>query len=715
MSEQLTFDVDGMSCAACASRIERTLNGVEGVEAAVVDFPSARVHVRTAAPELERQLIEAIDAIGYEIAPHDPEDRTDPALRHSDEERTQWRRFWSAAAFTAPLLILAMGGFEGGWSRVAQAILAAPVVWIIGMQFHRAAVKGLRSGGMTMDTLISLGTSVAYLGSVWALFSGGPVFFETAAVIVTLITLGRAFEARAKGRASGAVSALLKLGAKEATVIDGDRERRVPVEQLMPGDVMVVRPGEKIPTDGVIRSGRSTIDESMLSGEAIPVDKQTGDPVYGATVNHQGLLHVEATKVGAETALAHIVALVENAQASKAPVQRLADRVSAVFVPTVVAIAVVTLAVWLALGGDAEDAIRAAVAVLIVACPCALGLATPTAVMVGSGRGAELGVLFKDAEVFERAQRVDTVMFDKTGTLTSGEMTLTDVIAQDDPETFLSRVASVENGSEHPIARAVVAGAIERGVHPATPDDFTSFAGAGVAGSIGGVRVVIGKEKLVADQGLVAPGDLLVRMGQLEAEAKTVFLAGWEGEVRGLVAVSDQVRPSAADTIEELDREGFSTAMITGDNATTAGAIAGRIGLDEVHAEVLPGEKASIVDAARRAGRVVAFVGDGINDAPALVTADLGVAIGTGTDVAIESADVVLVGADPVGAATGLRLARRTFQTIRGNLFWAFFYNVAAIPLAAAGLLDPMIASGAMAFSSVSVVMNSLRLRRFQP
>lgn len=715
MSQQTTFDIEGMTCASCAARVEKTLSGFDEVETVVVDLASARVHVRTVSEPDTDLLSGAVDRIGYQLLVPDPETSADPSDRHNAEASRQWRRFWIAAVLTIPVLGLAMANVDSELSRFAQAILAAPVVWIVGAQFHRVAWKGLTKGGLSMDTLISLGTSVAYLASVWALLVNGPIFFETAAVIITLITLGRAFEARAKGRASNAVGALMELGAREATIIENGGERRVPADAIVPGDLMVVRPGEKIPTDGVIGQGTSTIDESMLSGESVPVDKTAGDSVFGATVNQQGRLVVQATKIGSDTALAQIVAMVERTQASKAPVQRLADRVSAVFVPVVVGVAIVTAGAWLFFGDDPSDAIRAGVAVLIVACPCALGLATPTAVMVGSGRGAELGVLFKTAEVFERAHHIDTVIFDKTGTLTSGVMQLTDFESDIDTEIFLQRVASIENVSGHPIGRAVAEAAQARGLVLSDVDHAATHSGTGVTGTIDGRPVVVGKAKLLADNGLVISEKWSARVTDLEREAKTVFLAGWDGEARGVLAVADDIRPTARQAIDQLHVESIETAMITGDNDATARAIASRLGIENVTSEVLPADKAHLVDATRRSGRAVAFVGDGINDAPALVAADLGIAIGTGTDVAIESADVVLIRSDPVSAAVGLRLARRTFSTIRGNLFWAFAYNVAAIPLAMLGLLDPMIASGAMAFSSVSVVLNSLRLRRFDP
>ncbi len=714
--ESLTFQVDGMTCAACAARIERVLSKQEGVDTAVVNFAGAEARVRVGDSVDPHALEAAVEKIGYHLTVvSEGEERQSLAARYSEEERSQWRLFWWAAAFTAPLMLLAMAGpMDALWSRLVQWMLATPVVFVAGFQFHRVAVKQLRSFGASMDTLISLGTTVAYGYSVWAIFAGGDVFFETAGMITTLILLGRSFEARAKGRASNAIASLLELGAKQATVIRAGVETTVAVDRLVPGDRMVVRPGEKIPTDGVIVEGRSSLDESMLTGESVPVDKEPGDEVFGATINQQGRLIVEARRIGADTALAQIVRLVEDAQASKAPVQRLADRVSAVFVPIVIGIAVITAAVWLALGNDFSEALTAAVAVLIIACPCALGLATPTAIMVGSARGAELGVLFKGAEVFERSRSIDTVMFDKTGTLTTGVMTVTDFDADGDPTEFLRRVGSVEAGSEHPIGRAVALGVEQRDIELQAASEVEAIAGYGVIGTVAGVEVLVGKAKLAADRGLSIPDRWLDRLADLEEEGKTAFVAGWDGEVRGVIAVADTLRPSAAQSVSTLHSMGVTTAMITGDNRRTAESIAAQVGIDQVLAEVLPGDKAGEVARMQAAGAIVAFVGDGVNDAPALTKADLGMAVGTGTDVAIEAGDVVLMSGNPELAATAMTLARRTFRTIKENLFWAFFYNVAAIPLAAAGLLDPMIAAGAMAFSSVSVVTNSLRLRRFR-
>ncbi|MEX2279195.1 MAG: heavy metal translocating P-type ATPase, partial [Acidimicrobiia bacterium] len=707
----VTFDVEGMTCAACASRIERVLGKQDGVDAAVVNYATARAQVRVTDTTDLGLLQAAVDKIGYSIRPANAEDPL-PVLEHQwKEEKAQWRRFRFAAVLSAIVMFLAMIGPDTDWNPIVQALLTAPVVFWVGAQFHVVAVKQLRSFGASMDTLISLGTISAFGYSMWALFNGLPPFFETGAVIVTLITLGRAFEARAKGRATNALRGLMELGADRATILVEGGTRLIPVRDVLPGDRMVVDPGMKIPTDGVIVQGESSLDESMLTGESKPVEKAVGDDVFGATINQHRRLVVEATRVGSDTMLAQIVKMVEDAQATKAPVQRLVDRISAVFVPIVIAIAVVTTLTWVLLGNPAEEALRAGIAVLIIACPCALGLATPTAILVGSARGAEMGVLFKGAEVFERSRAIDVVAFDKTGTLTSGVMTLTSVDTSEDEAMFLRRVGSVEAASGHPIGKAVALGVEERDIELIEVADAESIAGMGAIGTVEGVLVVVGKAKLLADRGLQVDARWSDRLAELERTGVTAFVAGWDGEARGVIGVSDTIRPTAADAIASLHRLGLQTVLVTGDNRRTAETVAALTGIERVEAEVLPGDKANVVTALQHEGMTVAFVGDGINDAPALTAADLGLAIGTGTGVAIDAGDVVLMNGDPAMTATAVRLARRTFGTIRSNLFWAFLYNVAAIPVAAFGLLDPMIAAGAMAFSSVSVVLNSLRLR----
>lgn len=715
-TDTLTFEVDGMTCAACANRIERVLSKQEGVDTAVVNFTGAAAKIRSDKPLDPESLRTAVKKIGYDIrVVTEDSERQSLVEKYSDEERVQWRRFWISAALSIPLMVLAMTGPDATWNHFVQLALATPVVFILGAQFHTVAAKQLRSFGASMDTLISLGTLVAWGYSLWAMFNDEAVFFETSGMIITLITLGRAFEARSKGRASSAIAALLDLGAKEARVLRDGVESTIAIESLLPGDLMVVRPGEKVPTDGVITSGVSSLDESMLTGESIPIDKSDGDEVFGATVNQQGRLEVRATKIGSETALAQIINLVEEAQASKAPVQHLADKVSAVFVPVVIVIAVLTYIAWAVLGDSNADAIRAAIAVLIIACPCALGLATPTAIMVGSARGAELGVLFKRADVFERSRTIDRVVFDKTGTLTTGVMSLTDVESSLDEAEFLHLAGSVEAASEHPIGQAVAFGVEVRDIELSPVTDFTAVSGQGVVGKVDGRAVVVGKAKLLADQGVQIADRWMTKLADVESQARTAFVVGVDGEAVGVIGVADEVRPSSAETIKSLKRNGVESAMLTGDNQRTAEAIAKQIGIDTVVAEVLPGEKAEHVARFQANGDVVAFVGDGINDAPALTKADIGMAVGTGTDVAIEAGDVVLMSGNPALADISIRLASKTFRTIRENLFWAFGYNVAAIPLAALGFLNPMVAAAAMAMSSVSVVTNSLKLKRWNP
>jgi len=710
------FDIDGMTCAACAARVERALNGHEGVETASVSLTGASALVALSPGAAVEDLPAVVEKLGYRLIEREPDERPrDMKERHRDEERTLWRRLLPAAALTAAAMALAMLGPETAWSAAAQWALTTPVVLWLGGRFHSSAWRQARRLSANMDTLISLGSLAAYLYSIWAATAGEPVYFETSAMIITLITLGAAFEARAKGRASEAVHRLTELGAKEARALVGDAEVSVPIDQVAPGDLMIVLPGEKIPTDGTIKEGASSVDESMLTGEPMPVDKRAGDEVFGATVNQEGRLTVEATAVGADTALGNIVRAVERTQASKARVQRLADRVSAIFVPVVILIAVAVALAWAVLGNGAGPSVQAGVAVLIIACPCALGLATPTAIMAGAGRGAELGILFKNAEVFERARAVDMVLFDKTGTLTTAVMTLTDISTGGPDREFMRLVASVEAASGHPIGRAVALAADEIGVELSAPTDLESHAGLGAVGVVDGRRVVVGKPVLAADHAMAVGERWAEAMARFEGEGKTAFLAGWDGEVRGVIAVADSIRAEAREAIAALEAAGIGAAMVTGDNTRTAERIAAEIGIGDVRAEVPPGEKAEVVRSCQRQGLITAFVGDGINDAPALTQADLGAAVGPGTDVAVEAGDVVLLTGDPRLTLTAINLATSTFRTIRQNLVWAFAYNTAAVPLAALGLLDPMIAAGAMAFSSLSVVLNALRLSRFRP
>ena len=705
-----------MTCATCAVRIERVLGRHEAVGSASVNLAGASALVRLTETVDPEELARAVAKIGYEIRPVEPREASRDMVEHyHEDEAVQWRRFWLAAALTLPVMSLAVFGPEETWNRVLQGVLVTPVATWLGWQFHRVAIKQTRSLSANMDTLISLGSLSAYFYSIWALVADRPIFFETAGVIVTLITLGRAFEARAKGRASDAVHRLGELGAKEARILAGDETLMVPIDRVTPGDVMLVAPGEKLPTDGVVVDGMSSVDESMLTGESVPVDKAPGDGVYGATVNQGGQLTVKATAVGSDTALAAIARTVQEAQGSKAPIQRLADRISSVFVPLVILFAAVTTMVWLLIGNELGSAVQAGLAVLIIACPCALGLATPTAVMVGSGRGAELGILFKRAEVFEEARQVATVLFDKTGTLTTGVMTLSDVVTDENPDDFLHLVASVEAASGHPIGKAIALGADERDIEYGRVENLETHAGLGVTGRVDGHSVAVGKPDLIESRGLLSDSEWSATLRRLESEGKTAFLAGWDGRVRGVLAVADEIRPGAADAVARLSSMRIKVVMVTGDNRVTAERIAALINIDAVESEILPIDKAEIVRKYQDGGGSVAFVGDGINDSVALTVADLGMAIGSGTDVAVEAGQVVLLNDDPRLAPTAIDLAGATFTTIKQNLFWAFAYNSAAIPLAALGFLNPMIAAGAMAFSSVSVVLNALRLRRFKP
>jgi len=699
----LHFRVTGMRCASCAARVEGVLRDQPGVNDASVNFATgeARVEGANDIPALASALADA----GYGLESRSGS--APPAAPASDRRRPAL-----AALLTAPVFALAMLGIDSPASRIVQALLTTGVVYGLGAPFHRGAWARARHLGANMDTLISVGTTAAYATSLAALVTGGPLYFETAAVIVTLILIGRFLEDRARGRASSAVTRLAALRPTHASVVRDGREVQIALDAVQVGDHLAIRPGEKVATDAVILEGRSAFDESAFTGESLPVDKGPGDTLFGASLNRQGFVVARATRVGRDTALAGIIRLVEEAQASKAPIQKLADRVASVFVPVVLTIALVTGLAWFAVGADVNAALANAVAVLVIACPCALGLATPTAILVGSGRGAELGVLFKNAEVFEQSRRVDTVVFDKTGTLTRGEMSLTDVLSEDDD--FLGRVAAVEAGSEHPIAGAVVAGARERGAPQETLREFESLPGRGVRGRVGDVTVSVGTERWMQELGVDVPSSLRDPLGELEAAGRTVFVGAWGGRARGLVAVADTPRTGAVEAVESLRAGGIGVVMITGDNQRTASAVATQLGIDRVMAEVLPADKADAVAELQASGHRVAFVGDGINDAPALTRADLGMAVGTGTDVAIEAGGVVLVAGDPRLCGVALALARRTFGTIAQNLFWAFGYNAAAIPLAALGYLDPMIAAGAMALSSLSVVANSLRLRRFQ-
>jgi Cu+-exporting ATPase len=712
-TETVRLDVDGMTCASCAARIERKLNKLDGVEATVnYATEAASVSFDPAAVTVD-DLIATVEATGYHAAL--PGDVTET----SDAVRAVRTRLLVAAVLTAPLVVFTMVSplrFDG-WEWLAL-VLATPVVFWAGAGFHSAALLNARHGAATMDTLISVGTLVAWAWSAVVLLGGvdAHTYFEVAAVITTLILLGRWLELRARGRSSEAIRALLELGAKEARVLRDGKEVSVPIEQLVVGDVFVVRPGETIATDGVVVEGASAVDGSMLTGEPVPVEVGPGTEVAGATINASGRLVVRATKVGADTALAQIARLVAEAQSGKAPIQRLVDRVSAVFVPVVLGIALATLAGWLLLTGDVSAAFTAAVAVLIIACPCALGLATPTALMVGTGRGAQLGILIKGPEALEQTRRITTVVLDKTGTVTEGRMWVEDAVPAEGigHEELLRLAGAAEAASEHPIARAIAAHARETvGPLPAV-EHFANRAGLGVEAVVEGHAVVVGRPAMLAEWAVELGPLLTGRFAAEEARGRTVVAAARDGEPAGLFVVADRPKSTSAAAVAELRRLGLEPVLLTGDNERTAGTVAQEVGIDRVRANVLPGDKSAEVAALQAAGEVVAMVGDGVNDAPALAQADLGLAIGTGTDVAIEASDLTLVSGDLRAAADAIRLSRRTLGTIKGNLFWAFAYNVAAIPLAVAGLLNPMVAAAAMAFSSVFVVTNSLRLKRFR-
>jgi Cu+-exporting ATPase len=741
-SDTTTVDlaIGGMTCASCAMRIEKKLNRLDGVRA-TVNYATEKATVTAPAGYDLGAVVAEVEKTGYTAAlpaPKDAPESDAAAVDPRDLELLSLRnRLVTSVVLAVPVIALAMvPAWQFTYWQWASLALAAPVILWAAWPFHKAAWTNLRHGAATMDTLVSIGVLSAFLWSLYALFLGtagepgmthgfeltiapsdgaANIYLEVAAGVTMFVLAGRYFEKRSKRRAGAALRALLELGAKDVAVLRDGTETRVPVGDLAVGDEFVVRPGEKIATDGVIVAGSSAVDASMLTGESVPVEVGVGDTVAGATVNAGGRLVVRATQVGSDTQLARIARLVEDAQSGKAEIQRLADRVSGIFVPVVIAIAVATLGVWLGGGFPATAALTAAVAVLIIACPCALGLATPTALMVGTGRGAQLGILIKGPEVLESTRKVDTVVLDKTGTVTTGRMALLDVVADAGTSRaeLLRLAGALEDASEHPVAQAIAKGATQEVGGLPVPESFESVQGLGVQGVVEGHAVVVGREALLADWSQHLTPELVEAKAQAEGEGKTVVAVGWDGRARGILVVADQIKPTSAAAVAQLVALGLTPVLLTGDNRAVAEQVAAAVGITEVIAEVMPQDKADVVARLQAEGRVVAMVGDGVNDAPALAQADLGLAMGTGTDAAIEAADITLVRGDLTAAADAIRLSRRTLGTIKMNLFWAFGYNVAAIPLAALGLLNPMLAGAAMAFSSVFVVGNSLRLRSF--
>ncbi|MCX5532116.1 heavy metal translocating P-type ATPase [Streptomyces sp. NBC_00006] len=738
---QVELAIGGMTCASCAARIEKKLNRMDGVEA-TVNYATEKAKVSFDGGIEVADLIATVEATGYTAQEPAPPAPAQEAAGEGDELRPLRQRLITAVALAAPVVAMAMiPALQFEYWQWLSLTLAAPVVTYAAWPFHKAAFTNARHGAATMDTLVSVGVSAAFLWSLWALFFGtagepgmthpfeltigrsdgaGNIYLEAAAGVTAFILAGRYFEARSKRKAGAALKALLELGAKDVTVIrDGGREETVPVGDLKVGDRFLVRPGEKIATDGAVVEGTSAVDASMLTGESVPVEVATGDAVTGATLNVGGRLVVEATRVGADTQLARMAKLVEDAQNGKAAAQRLADKISAVFVPVVIALAIATLGFWLGNGAGWTAAFTAAVAVLIIACPCALGLATPTALMVGTGRGAQLGVLIKGPEVLETTRKVDTIVLDKTGTVTTGRMTLLGAHTAEGVERaeVLRLAGALEHASEHPIAQAVAAGAAaEVGALPA-PEDFVNVAGLGVQGVVDGHAVLVGREQLLREWEIRLPEGLARAKAEAEEAGRTAIAVAWDGEARAVLEVADAVKETSAEAVRRLRELGLRPVLLTGDNEAVARSVAAEVGITDpadVIAEVLPQDKVDVVKRLQGEGRSVAMVGDGVNDAAALAQADLGLAMGTGTDAAIEAGDLTLVRGDLRSAVDAIRLSRRTLNTIKSNLFWAFAYNVAAVPLAAAGLLNPMIAGAAMAFSSVFVVGNSLRLRRFR-
>lgn len=734
-NNQTTFQITGMTCAACANRIEKGLKKMEGVMDATVNlaFETAQIDFDPTVASIH-DLQKKVEKLGYQA-----DIKSDKQERNADEDRAKemkkmMMRFVAASILSLPLLWTMVAHFAftsfiwvpklfmNPW---VQLVLATPVQFIFGGRFYVGAYKALRNKSANMDVLVALGTSAAYFYSLYlTITSMGRVgdhqvelYYETSAILITLILLGKLLEARAKGRSSEAIKKLMDLQAKTASVIREGKEQTIPVEQVVVGDQLIIKPGEKIPVDGVVLEGNSSVDESMLTGESLPIDKKHGDMVIGATVNKNGRLVMEATKVGKESTLAQIIQVVEEAQGSKAPIQRIADRISGIFVPIVVGIAVVTFLIWFFIisPGQFAEALEKMIAVLVIACPCALGLATPTSIMVGSGRAAELGILFKGGEHLEATHLLDTVVFDKTGTITKGKPALTDVISyQVQEQDLLKIVGGAEKNSEHPLAEAIIEGIQAKGIEPLQAEDFTAIPGFGVQAKVDGKEVVIGTRKFMKKEKIEVPGAILNRMTDLESSGKTVMLVAIDQAFRGMIAVADTIKDTSKGTIAKLKELGLEIYMVSGDNQHTAQAIARQVGIRHVLAEVLPEGKADIIKKLQQSGKKVAMVGDGMNDAPALATADIGMAIGTGTDIAMESADITLMRGELTSIVDAIDISRRTMKNIRQNLFWALAYNSLGIPVAAMGFLAPWLAGAAMALSSVSVVLNALRLQRIK-
>ena len=729
MNDKIEFNVTGMTCAACANRIEKRLNKLEGVETATVNLALESATVLYDTNQLTAEhMQDVVKKLGYGLEQKQEEEQVD---HRQQEIIKQQGKFLFSAILSIPLLWAMVSHFQftsfiwmpdmlmNPWVQLA---LATPVQFIIGGQFYVGAYKALRNKSANMDVLVALGTSAAYFYSLYLSIASlsseahmVELYFETSAVLITLIILGKLFEAKAKGRSSEAIKKLIGLQAKQATVVRNGQELVIPIAEVLSGDIVYVKPGEKVPVDGGIVEGQSALDESMITGESIPVDKGVGDAVIGATINSNGFLKIKATKVGKDSALAQIIKVVEEAQGSKAPIQRMADIISGIFVPIVVAIAVVTFVVWYFFvdAGQFAEALEKFIAVLVIACPCALGLATPTSIMAGSGRAAEFGILFKGGEYLETTQTIDTIIVDKTGTVTKGKPSLTDVLLVDgqDKEQFLAMVGAAELGSEHPLAQAIVEGIKEQGIKLDAAEAIAAIPGYGITATVHGKELLIGTRRLMAEHH-VAVTEQMTAMEDLEQQGKTAMLVAIDGRYAGMIAVADTIKESSRSAIETLHAMGLEVVMITGDNTRTAQAIAQQVGIKKVIAEVLPEGKANEVKALQQQGKKVAMVGDGINDAPALATADIGMAIGTGADVAMEAADITLMRGDLRGIADAITISRKTMVNIKQNLFWALAYNCLGVPIAAAGLLAPWLAGAAMAFSSVSVVLNALRLQR---